>query len=45
MDRLAITLHKILFSVHPSYAKILILLITYITEIRKMFCTLEKFIT
>jgi len=43
--RLVSTPGKILSSVQPSYTKILTLLITYTTEIRRTFCTLEKFIT
>ena len=45
IGRLVSTLGKILASGHPSYTKILTLLITYITEIRRTFCTLEKLIT
>jgi len=37
-------LGKILSNAHLSYTKILTLLITYITEIRRTFCTLEMFI-
>ena len=39
------TLSKILSSTHPSHTKILALLITYITEVRRTFCKLEKFIS
>jgi len=42
IDPLVSTLGKILSNAHPSYAKILTLLITYITEILRSFCTLVK---
>jgi len=41
-DRLVSTLGKIFSSAHLSYTKILTLLITYITELWRMFCTSEK---
>jgi len=42
IDGLVSTLRKILSSAHPSYTKILAPLITYITEIRRAFCTLRS---
>ena len=46
IDKLVTTLGKIFFSAHLSYTKILIPhIITYIIEIQRTFCTLEKFIT
>jgi len=44
-ERLLSTIDKIHSSTHPSYTKILTLLITCIKEIRRTFSTLEKFIT
>jgi len=39
------TVGKIFSNAHPYYTKIFTLLITYITEIRRTFYTLVKFIT